>query len=250
MLTVTTIKEFNRLGGELENILMLRSSPIAVKMLKKKTEIPEGAIRPKKDRKYHLAQCQAFAMSRRNGSTVAMLKEDHWCPAALMAYGMVPLPPGMNPTKMHPYDTFEYGKYIGVLTAPVKTASFKPDVVIIYSNTAQLRSLLMSFNAEEGAQVNGKFFPPSCAHAVVNPMLHGGYWVVVPDPGEWQRALCEEGEMMFAIPAEKLPVMMEGLGKFKDMDFAYRNHKYFMQGDFSRPDFYKAMFKGWGLEDY
>ena len=247
---MTTVKEFNRFGEELEENLQLRTSPVAVKMLAKKSEIPVGALRPKEDRNYHLAQCQAFAMSRRNGTTIAMLKEDHWCPAALMAYGMVPSPKGRNPTKMHPYECFEEGKYIGILTAPLKSAAFKPDVIIVYPNTAQLRSLLMSFSAEEGAQVNGRFFPPSCAHAVVTPMQKGGYWVVVPDPGEWQRALCEEGEMMFALPAEKLPVMMEGLNKAKEMEFAYRNHRYFMQGDFPRPDFYKAMFKSWGLEDY
>ena len=247
---MTTIKEFNRFGEELEEILQLRTSPVAVKMLAKESEIPAGALRPKKDRKYHLAQCQAFALTRRNGLTIAMLKEDHWCPAALMAYGMVPSPKGQNPTRMHPYECFEEGKYIGVLTAPLKKASFKPDAVILYPTTAQLRSLLMSFNAEEGAQVNGRFFPPSCAHALVTPMLKGGYWVVIPDPGEWQRALCEEGEMMFALPASKLPVMMEGLKKAEDKEFAYRNHKYFLQGDFPRPDFYKAMFKSWGLEDY
>ena len=247
---MTTAKEFNRYGEDLEKILNLRTSPVAVKMLEKETDIPAGAIRPKKDRKYHLAQCQAFALSRRNRETVAMLKEDHWCPAALMAYGMVPLPEGMNPTRMHPYECFDYGKYIGILTAPLEKADFAPDVVIIYTNTAQLRSMLMSFGPDEVPQVNGRFFPPSCAHAVVTPMQKGGYWVVVPDPGEWQRALCDEGEMMFALPADKLPALVDGLNKFKDMDFSFRNHHYFMQGDFSRPDFYKAMFKGWGLEDY
>ncbi len=247
---MTTVKDFNRYGEELEDILMLRTSPVAVKMLEKESDIPAGAVRPKKDRKTHYAQCQAFALSRRNRLTVAMLKEDHWCPAALMAYGMVPLPEGMNPTRLHPYETFAYGKYVGILTAPLKSASFKPDVVIIYSDTTQLRAVMMSLNAEEGAQVSGRFFPPSCAHAVVAPMLKGGYWVVIPDPGEYQRALCDEGEMMFAVPAAKMPAVMEGMNKFKGMDFAYRNHQYFMKDDFERPDFYKAMFKGWGLEDY
>ena len=247
---MTTLKEFNRCGEELEKILLLRTSPVAVKMLESKADIPAGAMRPKKDRKAHYAQCQAFAMTRREGTTIAMLKEDHWCPAALMAYGMVPLPEGMNPTRMHPYETFDYGKYIGIVTAPLKNATFKPDVVIIYSNTAQLRSLLLSFTHDEVLQVNGRYFPPSCAHAVVTPMLKGGYWVVLPDPGEYQRALCDEGEMMFAVSADKLPTLMDGLTKFQSQGFAYRNNYYFMQGDFSRPDFYKAMFKQWGLEDY
>jgi uncharacterized protein (DUF169 family) len=247
---VTTIKEFNRCGEELEKILLLRTSPVAVKMLEKEADIPEGAMRPKKDHNYHLAQCQAFAVSRRDGKTIAMLKEDHWCPAALMAYGIVPLPDGQNPPSMHPYECFEYGKYIGILTAPLKNATFKPDVVIIYSNTAQLRSILFAMKPEDIPQVNGRFFPPSCAHAVVNPMLKGGYWVVIPDPGEYQRALCDEGEMMFAVPADKLPELLVGMEKFKEFGFSYRNHHYFMQPDFPRPDFYKAMFKQWGLEDY
>jgi uncharacterized protein (DUF169 family) len=224
---------------------------VAVKVLEKEADIPAGALRPKKDRNYHLAQCQAFALSRREGTTVAMLKEDHWCPAALMAYGMVPLPKGASaPPSMHPYECFDYGKYIGVLTAPLKKASFKPDVVFMFSNTAQLRSLLLSFSPGDIPQVNGRFFPPSCAHIVVNPMLKGGYWVVLPDPGEYQRAVAGEDEIIFAMPAEKAPDIVAGLKKFKDQTYSYRNTSYFMQGDFPRPDFYKAAFKQWGLEDY
>jgi uncharacterized protein (DUF169 family) len=245
-----TVKEFNSYGEELEKLLLLRTSPVAVKMLEKESDIPKGAMRPKKDHNYHFAQCQAFALSRREGKTVAMLKEDHWCPAALLAYGMVPPPEGPDITKMHPYESFETGKYIGILTAPLKTAAFKPDVVIIYSNTAQLRNLLFSLGPEGPAKVNGRFFPPSCAHAVVTPMLKGGYWVVVPDPGEYQRALCDEGEMMFAVPADDVSKLIEGMKKFQEFGMAYRNHNYFMQPDFPRPDFYKAMFKQWGLEDY
>jgi hypothetical protein len=179
-----------------------------------------------------------------------MLKEDHWCPAALMAYGMVPIPEAKGPPIGHPYEHFEHGKYIGIVTAPLKKANFKPDVVIIYSNTSQLRSLLLAINRDEISEVNGRFFPPSCAHAVVTPMLKGGYWVVLPDPGEYQRALGNEGEMMFAVPADKLEGLGNSLSKFQEQDFAYRNHSYFMLPDFPRPDFYKTMFKGWGLEDY
>ena len=75
---MSTLSEFNKYGEELERQLMLRTSPIAVKMLEKEADIPKEAIRPKKDRGYHLAQCQAFALSRREGTTVAMLKEDNW----------------------------------------------------------------------------------------------------------------------------------------------------------------------------
>jgi uncharacterized protein (DUF169 family) len=189
-------------------------------------------------------------MSRREGATVAMLKEDHWCPAALMAYGMVPFPQTSSPVTGHPYERFEYGKYVGVLTAPLKSTAFKPDVVIIYSNTSQLRSLVLSLPFEEISRVKSHFFPPSCAYAVVHVMNSGLYWVVLPDPGEYQRALGDEGEMMFSVPAARMDGLLTGLNKFQDQGFAYRNHNYFMLPDFPRPDFYKQMFKQWGLEDY
>ena len=127
-----TIADFNQYGNDLERLLVLRTSPGAVKMLEKVEDIPAGTYRPKKDGGVHLAQCQAFALSRRDRVTVAMLKEDHWCPAALIAYGLVKRPAARAG---HPYDSFEYGKYIGILTAPLKQAAFTPDVVIIYSNT-------------------------------------------------------------------------------------------------------------------
>ena len=40
-------------------------------------EIPEDAIRPIKDLKKRIMLCQAFAMTRREDATVAMLNEDH-----------------------------------------------------------------------------------------------------------------------------------------------------------------------------
>lgn len=73
------LKEFNGYGDVLERSLVLRTSPLAVKMLETENDISQGALRPKRDREYHLAQCQAFSISRRQGLTVAMLKEDNWC---------------------------------------------------------------------------------------------------------------------------------------------------------------------------
>jgi uncharacterized protein (DUF169 family) len=241
------LSDFNKYGEELEKSLILRTSPIAVKMLEKESDVPKGAIRPKKDRGYHLAQCQAFALSRREGTAVAMLKEDHWCPTAPMAYGLVPRPESVMKFS-HPYDTFEQGKYVGIVTAPLKSANFMPDVVIIYARPAQLRGLLLSMKVEDVPLVSGHFFPPSCAWCVVTPMKTGRYYMVVPDPGEYQRALTEEGDMMFAVPQSRMPVMMAGLSNYGKGAFNYRSHSMFMQPDFERPDFYKELFKSWGLD--
>ena len=244
---MTAISEFNKYGEDMERLLMLRTSPIAVKMLEKEADIPKEAIRPKKDRAYHIAQCQAFALSRREGTTVAMLKEDHWCPTALMAYGAVKRPDSVDKWS-HPYDSFEFGKYVGIVTAPLKSAAFQPDIVIVWSKPSQLRALLLSMKVEDVPLVSGHFFPPSCAHSVVTPMKTGKYCVVIPDPGEYQRALTEEGDMMFAVPQARMQGLMAGLRQNEHGYFSYRDHHMYMLPDFPQPDFYKEMFKSWGLD--
>jgi len=242
---LSAISEFNRYGEELERLLILRTSPIAVKMLEKEADIPKGAMRPKKDRGCHIAQCQAFGMSRREGMTVAMLKEDNWCPTSVIAYGLEKKPESLAKW-VHPYDCFEHGKYIGIVSAPLKRANFVPDVVITYLKPAQLRGWLLAMKVEDVPQVSGHFFPPSCGWAVVEPMKTGKYWVVMPDPGEYQRALTEEGDLMFAVPQGKMQTMMAGL-KQGGM-FSYRDNYMAMMPDFEQPAFYKDLFKSWGMD--
>ena len=244
---MTPLEKFNSYGEYLEYHLMLRTSPIAAKMLKSESDIPEGALRPKKDRGYHLSQCQAFALSRRNGTTVAMLKEDHWCPAAPVAYGNVPQ---ANDTSQpgQSYDRFPYGKYVGIVTAPLKNASYMPDVVIVWSNNAQLRALIMSMDRAESSQIKSRLLPPSCSYAVVSPIQDNNYWMVMPDPGEYERGVGTEDEMMFSIPSAKMENLIAGLKKSEEGYFAYRNHHPFVRPDFPRPDMYREMFKSWGLD--
>lgn len=247
---MTTINDYNCYGKDLERLLRLRTSPIAVKMLEKEEDIPEGAIRPKRDRGYHVAQCQAFALSRREKDTIAMLKADNWCPGSLMAYGIVERPPidDSRAGESTPYDSFEYGKYIGILTAPLITSTFEPDLVIVYSNNGQLRNMLLSIRNEDRKSINSYFFPWSCAYAVVNPILTGQYWIVLPDPGEYERALGSEDEIMFSIPKEKLEGFMTDFRKAQDGHWGYTHSNPVMRPDFPLPEIYRDMFKKWGMD--
>ncbi|MBN1631959.1 MAG: DUF169 domain-containing protein, partial [Thermoleophilia bacterium] len=163
-----------------------------------------------------------------------------------MAYGLVERPESVTQWS-HPYDTFEPGEYVGLLSAPLKSASFLPDVVIVYAKPAQLRGLLLSMKVEDVPLVKCHMFPPSCGWAVVNPMKTGDYWVVMPDPGEYERALTEEGDLMFAAPQSRMPGLMEGLRAYEGGIFSYRGHHMFMQPDFPQPDLYKQLFGSWGM---
>jgi uncharacterized protein (DUF169 family) len=243
-----SIKDYNRYGEELENILGLSTSPIAVKMLESEADIPKGAVRPKRDRGYHLAQCQAFALSRRDRIAVAMLKEDNWCPGAVISYGLIQIPDDPAARAQNTGECFEYGKYIGILTAPLKKAAFEPDAVIIYCDTNQLRIILLSLKMEERQLVKSNFFPFSCSNSIVPVMLHGEYWINLPDPGEYARALTIPGEMMFSVPREKLTALVENLRDFDRNESGFAHEQMMMRPDFPQPDLYKKVFEAWGMD--
>ncbi|MBN2040468.1 MAG: DUF169 domain-containing protein [Spirochaetes bacterium] len=244
------IQEYNNFGIELENKLKLRTSPIALKMLKKESEIPEHAFRPKRDKGIHIAQCQAFAMSRRDGMTVAMLKEDHWCMAPLVAYGFVDEPKEPEVRRFFGFPTFKRNEYLGILTAPLKKATFEPDLVLVYSDVAQQRTMLMPlhFFGEE-PPVNSHFFPPSCAYTVIPVFNKKQLFVAPPDIGEDMRTIGAKEEIITSIPAEMLEDIVKGLQTpiFEGADFMHS--PMIQMADFEQPDLYKQMFTKWGLYD-
>jgi len=244
-----SLTDFQRYAGELEKTLHLRTSPIAVKMLRTEADIPEGAIRPKRDRGHHIAQCQAFALTRRNRETIAMLTEDNWCFAPLIAYGLVDKPDDPELALFVDFPRLERGKYIGICTAPLGTTPYLPEVVMIYSNTAQLRSMLYPLHFQKKTKVDSCFFPPACAYQVVSVLDSGNYMVTLPDPGDYMRAMAGEDEIILSVPAAKMEEFMTGLQRLEEMHVGYLDSHMMMPADFERPEFYQMLFKRWGLDN-
>jgi uncharacterized protein (DUF169 family) len=143
------------------------------------------------------------------------------------------------------FGSFETGKYAGTVTAPLKNTAFTPDVVLIYLNPAQIRALLLTLYGGGESEVSTHMFLPSCGHSVVDPMETGKFCIVLPDPGEHQRALTLEEEMIFAVPKEKMSTLMAGVN---GRGFSHRGRYMSMLPDFEQPQFYKDMFKSWGLD--
>jgi uncharacterized protein (DUF169 family) len=250
---MTALEEINGFGEYLERSLVLRTSPLAVRMLKNEADIPPGAMRPRRDHGYHLAQCQAFALSRRKGVTVAMLREDNWCWGPLLAYGLI------DPAIAGHYrelqkdipniPVLEYGRYAGIVSAPLKTAGFEPDVVLIYSNTSQLRNMLYVLSFKGEGLVDSALYPiASCAFSVV-PALSGRYYITLPDPGEFGRAMAGEDEIILSLPGDKVRGLVSQLKELDGAKMGYRDSAFWeMRFDFPRPDFYKRLYRECGLD--
>ncbi len=254
----------------LNSVLELRFPALALKLVEKKDEealVPANALKPREKGK-HIALCQAFALARRQGKIVYMRKEDHWCWNPLMTYGHVECKKGSEPFKVisqvmgisdpekaaefvDAFPKFPYGKYEGVLIAPLDKAEFKPDITLLYMKNDQLRALLMAVNSVTGAMVDSSFTAlDSCTYSVINPIQDGKYRITLPDPGEYERALTPEDDIIFSVPYQKEEEFYKGIEFTIARGYGYR-HNFFpaIKEDFERPPFYNVLFRAWGLDE-
>jgi len=220
--------KYNEYGKRLEEQLRLNTYPLAIKMLENPEDIPEEAIRPQKNLRKCLSTCQTFALSRRFGETVAQLFEDMWCPEPVIGFGLAEPPKyffegktrcpggvkdleaGTNWAREFP--RFEYGKYVGVVSAPLTTATFEPDVAVIYCDSAQLLRLLLGLAYEDGRDITTVLGGHSaCVYAVVPSMLKGECQASVPCRGDRGYAGTQDYEMIFTIPRDQIGRVVEGM---------------------------------------
>ena len=262
--TESPFAALNTYGDDLEKILFLRTSPIAIKMLKSKSEIPEGSIRPKKDRGEHYAACQAFAAARRDRLKLAMFLEDHWCFEPIISYGLVEPPEDYMEGAASAFfiadkeaaqkrgsemSRLPVGKYEGMVLGPLKSANYDPDLVMIYSHAAQLRHMLFAMMRTHGYRVTSTLDPiGSCVHSVVPSLLTGEAEVTVPDPGDYERAMVGDDEMILTVPRARLAELMDGIYFYEKSGMGFRGFSRMMKTNFKQPPFYEEYFKQWGLD--
>ncbi len=266
---MNTVSEFNQSGKEMMDLLMLRFPPIAFKLLFDKDETPEGSVVPLRDTGKHVAMCQAFAMARRNRSALTLFKEDNWCVWPNACFKFCPLDEEdvnnvgsklfmKDPQKSlkffkekYPWlNTEQYDKRpVGYTVAPLDTCNFIPDVIVTYCRVSQMRALIMATKFQDGDVFD--VMPDtivSCCYCTI-PLLNGKkYNIAVPDPGEFERSLVDEDEIIFSARADALPDLMEGLKGLDAMHFGYAHLKYDMNLDYPRAQFYNDLNKKWGLD--
>lgn len=219
---------FNDYGRRIEEQIRPATYPLAVKMLRSRDEVPEGAEKPLRDYGACMSTCQAFSLSRRFGKTVAQLFEDMWCPEPVIGFGLgeppavflkgrtrypdgvASLEAGANWAREFP--RFKVGEYVGIVSAPLRTAGFEPDAVLIYCNSAQLLRLLLGTAYEDGRDITTVLGGHSaCVYAVVPAILKGECQASVPCRGDRGYAGAQDDEMIFTAPRDKIEGLVHGL---------------------------------------
>lgn len=102
---------------------------------------------------------------------------------------------------------------------------------------------------QEKSLVRSEFDPiDSCIYSVVPVLLTGQYRITLPDPGDYERAMAGEDEIIFSVPRDKIAGLVSGLKQLEERKTGYLYHTMEMRPDFPRPEFYKRLFKMWGLD--
>jgi len=222
---LTTLHDY---ADELMKRLRLRTYPLAIKLIETEDQIPDEAMRPMRDEGFHYDLCQAFALCRREGTTVALLIDDMWCFAPIIGYGMVEPPQDfLDGKNRYPQDVtsleagsnyaadlprMDAGKYIGVTAAPLHITSITPDVIMLYADSEQLSLLLLAREHKDGHDLSLHLSShAACVYGMVPSMKSGECSVAVPCRGDRYIAMAGNDEMIFSMPLAKLGEIMTGL---------------------------------------
>jgi len=225
---ILELEELHNMGTEFERWLRVRVHPIAVKLLESKDDIPEGAIIPTRDLRKRITLCQAFSKSQRTGETIAMFKEDHWCfepliglglaeriPAFLEGYHRYPdsvkdMRAASEWCKNMPY--LEFGRYEGVVTGPISTCKFMPDVIVIHVNGMMTSQLLIVKNWIDGGDIHCQLSGHAgCVYSIVPAIKQKSCNVAIPCRGDRQVAMAQDDEIFFSFVPEMLPDFVAGI---------------------------------------
>jgi uncharacterized protein (DUF169 family) len=233
------MKELYELGRELKKYTNIDTSPVAITFLKNKSEIPEGTRRPLKDLKTKIAPCQAQAMARKYGWSVAMTDEDMGCAIASHTYGFEPADMEAAAaffTKMNyasdsssaleilkGFKIMKPGACEAVVYSPLERAKIMPDVILLFLNPAQLMRCLHGSTRNAGKPVSCTFTgrAASCTEGVLGAFIDQAPKVVVPGNGDRVWATVQDNEMAYAFPASHLKVMVEGLARTHEKGIRY-----------------------------
>jgi uncharacterized protein (DUF169 family) len=202
--------------------------PVAAKMLTSDEAVPEKAKRPRRDLGIQIANCQAIAMARRYGWTIAVGEEDINCPLTKTAFGFAPLTEfyssGQLACGMYT-ETAEagarteaathklaHGRYKHLLVAPVRNADFRPDAIVIYGNSAQVLRLVTGALWKRGgaltSTISGRV---DCSDEIIATMMTGDYQVILPCYGDRVLGQTQDHEMAFSLPGSKMEELVTGL---------------------------------------
>ncbi|WAI01716.1 DUF169 domain-containing protein [Methanogenium organophilum] len=215
---------------ELKELLGLKGSPVAVKLVHSGDEIPAGYEKvPEKSR-----HCQFVQDARLNGMKGYATQDDHMCKGGAGVMGIETLPEQVaNGSTYHKLGNFKTAEgaldtvsaipkstesHYASLYSPLETAEFEPDVIVIVATPRQALRLSQAYLHEKGGRISSDYsgIQSLCGDAVVAVKERGVPNMTLGCNGSRKFSGIAEDEVILGIPPKNLPAIVEALKVFKE----------------------------------
>lgn len=231
------LKDYQKAGEDIFHKLHLPTYPVAIKYIKDKAEIPEGAMQPSAYGQ-KMALCQAITHSKRSGATIAMTADDNFCTPSTAGHQWVKVPletfiesqvrQGWHKDEeaerrrveaqaktLAQKDISKMFGYIGFVCSPLEKAHDIPDTVLLHGDGVQLTHVIHALTYEYLHVPMSSFdgYGETCLKGGLLPFVTGVPQIVLPGAGDRSFSGSSPFEMGIGMPAELIFYTLDNLFK-------------------------------------
>lgn len=216
------------INAKLTEYLRPQTFPVAVGMLESEREPGPETRATDASMWMPMPVCQGVALSRRYGWKVLMGPGEMSCPLGAVALGFVPPKPQFLDGSLEVprwvttkearakiarnMPKLEYGRHNLVAFAPLAAADFKPNLVVIYGNPAQIMRLVQSCSYSGGDPVvSSSTGAAGCSFYISKALLTGECQFVLSGAGDRIFGSTQDHEVCFSVPMARIEGVLKGL---------------------------------------
>jgi len=213
--------DLKRVNETLNTYVRPQTFPVALKLCPSSAELSAKVKRPLRDLGYPIALCQAVALSRRYGWTMAVGKEDQCCIGGHISMGFLENPPKERLALSAPEKRHSPGQYAYLMTAPLDRADFEPDVLCLYLDSAQAMRLAQAANRGGGGVSAVAIGFADCGDITARTVNTDQCQFILPSGGDRVFGSTQDHEVIFAMPKSKIEPVANALEETHKAGFRY-----------------------------
>lgn len=230
------------LSQTLKELLTLRWSPVAVKLLKHGEEKPDNVFEPS----VPLRHCQAITAARR-GNSIYMPPARHACPDGAAIMGLIPMSPKLRSGELYllfkklpnieiarkmiaSRAEFAPGTYRASVVAPLEGADFTPDVVVftLYPEQAMWCCCASSYGSGDRQVFNTSGYNSTCSDLTVQVMKSQRMNISFGCYGARAISDINDFETYLSLPYDQLPALVASLKKLAEKSIPEARRKIYL----------------------
>ncbi len=232
------MEKWKEYGRQIEKFVRPNTYPLGLKVIKDKKDFPPKTQFPA-GLGIKIAFCQANTLARIHGWTMGVMPEDIICWPVHMGFGWKEVDRDaqakffydmgyvadekalnerlrlLNEAKETSHRLNLDNPQTGFCIFPLARTEIEPDLIFVYGNPAQIMRLVQGYIYHTGKPVTSSSLASgACVQTVVDTLDKQEPFMVLSGNGERVFAMTQDSEMMFACPADKLGMIVEGMEVF------------------------------------